>query len=114
VLHQADRARRRPEPDQVFAHETHAQGRAVWRRQLVRAGRRYPILAHQVAHERTRADATQGFVVLLAQHVCLLRLAGVAAEFIPQISPIRPRTSTDYSTKISTDGRSLAHSVMTL
>ena len=106
VLHQADRAGRRAEGDQVLAQQLDAQRRAVGRRQLVRADRRHPVLAHQVAHGRAGADATEGFVVLFTEHVCP-PLVGRSCDIHSADKPF-------YSTKISTDGRSLAHSVMTL
>src|SRR5205814_1967315 len=41
----------------------------VGRRQLVRADGWHPVLAHEVAHGRTGANATQDVVVFVAEHL---------------------------------------------
>ena len=58
--------------DQVLAQRAHAQRRAVRLGQLGAQQHRLPILAHQVAHRRARADAGQKLVVFPAQHSMIL------------------------------------------
>ena len=50
-------------------------------RQLVRAQRRYPVLAHQVAHRRAGADATQHFVVWMLS-MAVISLSSVYAAIL--------------------------------
>ena len=69
VLDQADSARGRAERNQLFAQELDAHGGAVGRWELIGADGREPVLAHEVAHGCTRADATKDFVVFQAKHL---------------------------------------------
>jgi hypothetical protein len=52
------------EGDQLLAEEHDADRRAIWLRQLAGEKGRCPVLAHEVAHPRARADATEQLVLL--------------------------------------------------
>jgi len=58
----------RPERDQVFAKQAHADGRTVVFRQFPGQQRRHPIAAQGLAHRRAGADPGDAFIVFAAQH----------------------------------------------
>src|SRR5436190_2901562 len=75
VLDQPDVARRHPKPDELLAEKLDPQRRAVGRRQLIRANRGDPVLAHEIAHWRTWAYAGKKLVVLFSKHRLVLLCA---------------------------------------
>src|SRR5712691_8292222 len=72
VVDEADLTAGRSEADQVFAEESHAERCSVRLGELVGADGRQPVLPHEIAHRRARADTTQVLVVRLAQHTGIL------------------------------------------
>ena len=69
VLEQADLAVGIAEGDELFAEQHDAARVAVRLRQLAREQAWQPVLAHQLAHRRAGADATQQLVFFATQHL---------------------------------------------
>jgi hypothetical protein len=68
VLNEDDSARGGAERDQVLAQQADADRCTVRIGDFLRKERRHPVLAHEVTHERARADTGERLVVLNAEH----------------------------------------------
>jgi hypothetical protein len=64
LAEQSDLARAVAERDEILAEDPHADRRRIRTGEIGRLQDRQPVLPEEVAHERPRSDARQGFVVL--------------------------------------------------